>query len=172
MEGDENRSVYAILDEAARSWWYHRHLRQRGRAEEARQRERESIRSNVNYLRQSVYVSIGRHGWTAHAGNSRLSGHYPDLNAVPRLAARVGLPVLDSRSIPEDLLIQALHIPLVATEGQADSPPWNWLSKAPLAYVAAEYKKLGATVWNVPGVSEAQQLVDVARARVACPASI
>jgi hypothetical protein len=172
MEGDENRSVYAILDEAARSWWYHKRLRQRGQAEEARQRERESIRSNVHYLRESRYVSVGRHGWTAHAGSSRLSGHYPDLNAVPRLAARLGLPVLDSRTIPEDLLIQAMHIPLVATEGEPDPPPWHWLSKAPLAYVAAEYKKLGAMVWNVPGVSDSEHLADVAQARATCPTSI
>jgi hypothetical protein len=172
MEADKNRSVYAILDEVARSWWYHKHLRRRDQAEDARRRERESIRSNARYLRESVYVSIGRYGWTAHAGSSRLSGHYPDLEAVPRLAARVGLPVLDSRAIPEDLLIQALRIPPAATEGEPDPPPWNWLSKAPLAHVAAEYKKLGATVWNVPGVSDSEHLADVARGRATCPTSI
>ena len=43
--------VYRLLNADAQEWWYHQKLRAAGQAEEARKRERQSIRSAASQLR-------------------------------------------------------------------------------------------------------------------------
>lgn len=50
-------SVYSILDNEAREWWYHAKLRAEGNPREARRRERDSILRNVQTLR-TAYLAV------------------------------------------------------------------------------------------------------------------
>ena len=45
--------VYSVLNQDAKRWWYNIKLRREGRTEEARKRERDSIRDDVLRLRSA-----------------------------------------------------------------------------------------------------------------------
>jgi len=91
-------TVYSILDRQARNWWYHVELRQRGKAAEAREKERESIKNTVSALREAkesggyAIALRGRHLLFINERTSQ-SGYSPtDTVSLCRL---VGIPVLD-----------------------------------------------------------------------------
>lgn len=73
-------SVFRALRSDAREWWYHKDLRKRGQISEARQREHDSLRSNVRSLRQAIangsFLTIGRTGGAAYSpdANTSISG--------------------------------------------------------------------------------------------------
>lgn len=82
----------------ASGWWYFRQLRQQGRHAEAAAKERESIRRNVQHIREALanggWLSIGRGGATLHTSpNSRLEGIHGHTIAA---CIAAGVPTLDS----------------------------------------------------------------------------
>jgi hypothetical protein len=95
------------------------------------------------------HLSIGRAGFTLHYEHGRLSGY--DNDRVKREAIAAGLPVIDSREAPYDLLAKlVVKGPMIAV-GETPSPrPWHGFSYAPLADVAAAYRAIGAEVHNLP----------------------
>ncbi len=99
------------------------------------------------------HLSIGRGGWTLHYENCRLSGYLAD--EIKAAAIQAGVPVIDSRCAPFDVVAQlVVRGPMIAVN-QAPSPrPWGSFAYAPLAAVAAAYRAAGAEVFNVPDSPE------------------
>jgi hypothetical protein len=99
------------------------------------------------------HLSIGRGGFTLHYENARLEGY--DCDTVKAAAIRAGLPVIDSRSVPFILVAKlAVKGPMIAVNTLPSPRPWHGLSYAPLAAVAAAYRKVGADVFNIPKSDE------------------
>jgi hypothetical protein len=149
-------TVLKALRQSARRWWYHEHLRQVGEIEEARKREHDSVRSTVKGLRQCLdgrgYLTIGRGGWTLHhSRHGWTSGYGADTSGTVRAARRLGVPVIDSRTVPDDLIGLTLPAPIPAHPDmdEPDAPPWGSFAKAPLPVIEALYHRMGATLDNV-----------------------
>jgi hypothetical protein len=95
------------------------------------------------------HLSIGRGGFTLHFENARLSGYDDDV--IKAVAIAAGLPVIDSRMVPFELAAKlAVSGPMAAVNAEPSPQPWHALAYAPLAAVAAAYRKAGADVINVP----------------------
>ncbi len=146
-------TIYGILDQAARAWWYHRQLRAQGRADEARRRERESIHARVSSLNQARanggFVTMGRGGWTLHIErNHKLQGYGDLSDPVPQCAWLLGLPVLDSTTIPDEKIHLTIPLPFPQV-GAIPRAEYGSFDAAPIEVVAWMYVDLGATVRNV-----------------------
>ncbi|HEV7283321.1 MAG TPA: hypothetical protein VGN75_00590 [Kaistia sp.] len=80
-----------------------------------------------------------------------LSGYGCEAIKIQCIAA--GLPVIDSRCVAFDVVVQlTLGGPLVAVGRKPEPAPWHGLSYAPLHAVAIRYAAAGAKVWNIPSV--------------------
>ena len=107
-----------------------------------------------DYIRRALatpggHLSIGRGGFILHFENSRLSGYDDDV--IKAVAIAAGLPVIDSRMVPFELAAKlAVNGPMTAVNAEPSPRPWHALAYAPLAAVAAAYRKAGADVINVP----------------------
>lgn len=94
------------------------------------------------------YLSIGRGGFTLHFGRSRLGGY--DCDRIKQLCIAAGLPVIDSRLAPIELVIKlSCSGPMIAVDCDPDPRPWHAMSYAPLGVVAAAYRRAGAEVFNI-----------------------
>ena len=98
---------------------------------------------------QGGHLAIGRGGFTLHfKRGTTLSGYDAD-EMKGRCIAR-GLPVIDTREIPLDILtVEVIRNPLIAVDEETDPEPWGSLDMAPLAAMARRYQELGAAVFNV-----------------------
>ena len=92
------------------------------------------------------HLWIGRGCYTLHyAKGTTLSGYDVERMKVDCIAA--GLPVIDSRDLDFDLVMQlAYRSPLIAVEEPPDPQPWHVLAKAPLQHVADLYRAAGAEI--------------------------
>ena len=144
--------LYSILNDRAKRWWYHRHLREAGRAEEARRQERAQIRDDVRRLRASLecggFLINAWGGWTLHYGErQRLQSSRPGLDApIPQACLLLGIPVIDLTTIPADRINEVLKLP--SPDLLYDPEPEGGYSSyqhAPFEYVAQRYVALGAT---------------------------
>lgn len=94
------------------------------------------------------HLHIGRGGFTLHFGSSRLSGY--DCERIKTLCVTAGLPVIDSRQAPIDLVAKlAVTGPMIAVNTEADPHPWHAFAYAPLGAVAAAYRHAGAELFNI-----------------------
>ncbi|MBV8914200.1 MAG: hypothetical protein JOZ05_14315 [Acetobacteraceae bacterium] len=97
---------------------------------------------------QGGHLSIGRGGFTLHYDNARLSGY--DCDAIKAEAIAAGLPVIDSRDVPFEIVaVLAVSGPMVAVHQDPSARPWHGLAYAPLSYVAAAYRHAGAEVHHI-----------------------
>jgi hypothetical protein len=96
------------------------------------------------------HLSIGRGGYTLYfSGSSRLQGY--DCDQMKETCVARGLPVIDSRPVPFDVVWDlAVKGPMVAVGRAADVAPWGAFSCAPLQAVADAYRAAGAEVFNLP----------------------
>jgi len=100
------KTLYRLLNEDAKAWWYFRRLREWGQVAEARAKERESIRRCIEHVREAAWSS----GYLVLTEDNRfiltisnrtvLSGggtvqHYQ------RLCEYFNVPVFDLRKSPE-----------------------------------------------------------------------
>ena len=153
---EKAESVYKILDDAARSWWHHRQLREQGKHEEARVLERKSILDRVLTLRKCLenggYATNGRGGWAIHYSEwGRLEGNHPGLDQpMMRCCIRLGIPVCDSTTIPDERIFETTRLPMASTNPDREpSKGYNSFSLAPVEYVFRLYQELGATIYNL-----------------------
>jgi hypothetical protein len=103
------------------------------------------------------HLSIGRGGATLYFGNSRLQTY--DCDAIKDAAITAGLPVIDSRNAPFDLVAKlAVQGPMVAVNTDPSPRPWHGFSYAPLAAVATAYRRAGAEVFNIVANEEDEAL--------------
>ena len=96
------------------------------------------------------HLSVGRGGYTLHIGEGQtLSGY--DVDLMKQLCIEAGLPVIDSRCIPFEIVAElAISGPMVAV----GSEPHVVLSRA-FSYVSLEewvasYRAAGAEIHNMP----------------------
>jgi len=151
-----NTTLYKLLNDDAKSWWYHHRLREQGQVEEARKLEQESILNDLRHLRLAIqnngFLTVGRGGWTLHYGkHNRLQGHGCGLDdAIPQACLLLGIPVLDTTTIHDARLDETLSIPIANTdpdpEPEGGYGPWDY---APFEVVARLYATLGATIYNI-----------------------
>ncbi|MEA3376727.1 MAG: hypothetical protein U9R72_11100, partial [Chloroflexota bacterium] len=73
--GELSIAVLRLLFQDARSWWYHRCLREQGMVADARRRERHAVCRHVDDLRQATMLHVGAGGWTLYRDRGRLEGH-------------------------------------------------------------------------------------------------
>lgn len=101
------------------------------------------------------HLSIGCGGFTLHYSNGAMLSGY-DCEAIKTQCIAAGLPIIDSRCVAFDLVVQlTLGGPLVAVGREPEPAPWHGLSDAPLQAVAIRYAAAGAEIWNIPGVDTA-----------------
>ena len=94
------------------------------------------------------HLSLGRGGFVLHYDSARLSGYDCDTIKVEAIAA--GLPVIDSREVPFELVaVLAISGPMVAVNQAPSARPWHGLAYAPLSFVATAYRRAGAEVHNI-----------------------
>ena len=98
------------------------------------------------------HLEVSRFGHTLHYGRDRETDQ-GEVEELKRTCLAAGLPVIDTRDVPANLLgWLALSRPLVAVGRPADPRPWETLSFAPLRHVAKLYWDVGAEVSNMPGI--------------------
>lgn len=105
------------------------------------------------------HLGIGRGGFILHFKNSRLSGY--DCALIKQVAADAGLPVIDSRMVPFELVATlAVRGRMIAVNTEPSPRPWHGLAYAPLAAVAAAYRKARAEILNLPEDDEHGECFD------------
>jgi hypothetical protein len=156
-------TVFSLLNQDAKAWWFHKKLREQGQEEEARMKERESIRRGIHTIRGAFLYTVGRGGWTVHgktvasgAGgsvSSKLSGYGEGTLYSALLArARPSVPRVDSRCIPDSEIIRVLRLPIITNCIERQEPcdengAWGGFQYAPLGVILASYEALGAQVY-------------------------
>lgn len=113
-----------------------------------------------HYIREALtteggHLAIGRGGFTLYfARGAYLSGY--DCEAIKTACIAAGLPVIDSRALPFEVVCDlAVRGPMVAVGEPASPSPWGAFSYAPLAAVADAYRAAGAEVLNLPPAARA-----------------
>lgn len=147
------RTIYSLLDENARNWWYHRQLRDQGKAYEARIRERASILSNLAMWRTAKLLVLTPGRSTVHYGepsrSGTCSGYEPDMNL--EIARRLGVLAVDLREMSYEAVVRSISIPMPCGARDPD-PDERWGS---CSYISNEkyahfMRGLGATVYGLP----------------------
>ena len=128
-------AVLRLLFQDARSWWYHRCLREQGRVAEARRRERRTVCRHVDALRQATMLHVGPGGWTLYRDRGRLQGHGGMEDLFVQAALAAGVPVIDPTEAADGTIRALLEGP-----SPSDEPG------AALRHAQA----LGASVYNAP----------------------
>lgn len=109
---------------------------------------------------QGGHLSIGRGGFTLHYRDGAMLSGY-DCGAIKAQCIAAGLPVIDSRCVSFDVVVQlTLGGPLVAVGREPEPAPWHGLSYAPLHAIAMRYAAAGAKIWNIPGVETMPALAE------------
>lgn len=157
-----NITILKMLRADAKAWWYHRQCRERGQIAEARERERRSIRSNVEMIRKvradpDAHVFARHHGTSIYytAGEnstcSRSSYAMLEKDAAAMVCIMLGTPCIDTRLMSLTDRINAIALPMVAVNRKPD----DWISGSayrPLREVAAYYRHAGAVLYNLDDV--------------------
>ena len=113
-------------------------------------------REYVEYIARALatrggHLSIGRGGATLYFEHGWLSGCHEERIKAEAIAA--GLPVIDSRSVPLDVVWDlAVRGPMVAVGEAPSPPPYHAFAYAPLEVVLEAYRAAGAEVFNAPAV--------------------
>ena len=96
------------------------------------------------------HLAIGRGGYTQHYDRGcRLSGY--DVEPVKAACIAAGLPVIDSREVPFEVVAKlAVGGPMVAVGEEPDAAPWHALAFVPLRVLTEAYGEAGAEVHNLP----------------------
>ncbi|MBC8248111.1 MAG: hypothetical protein H8E90_00400 [Anaerolineales bacterium] len=147
--------LYGILNARTKRWWYHRQIREQGRKEEARRRERAQIRDDVVRLRAALecggFLISSWGGWVLHYGQrQRLQSSRSGLDGpIPQACLLLGIPVIDLTTIPEDRIRAVLRLPSPDLLYDPE-PPGGYRSfhHAPFDYVTRLYIDLGATLYQ------------------------
>lgn len=93
--------LYAVIDRAARGWWYYRKLRDEGKAAQARVLERMTIRSITEVVRSTLarrgHILLTENWFAVCVSPGHVvTGSTPDVwLAIGRAA---GIPVVDMRA--------------------------------------------------------------------------
>jgi len=159
MTENTHNPLYPILNADAKAWWYHRKLRDEGKIDEARRRERQSIRRHVKTLRDTIenkgWLTIAHSGqeWTLQTGpRSKVKGYGGLDSYMGKCCMLLEIPVVDMTTVPEERLIEIVNCPiphLGPSDPERPGGGWGSLDFAPVGYVFERYAEIGATVlWS------------------------
>jgi hypothetical protein len=111
--GKVTLDVLRLLFQNARAWWYHQRLREGGQVEEAREREKQSVREYAACIEEATVLHVGYRGrWTLYRrGGGGLSGRGGLTDWFVRAALRAGVPAFDTGAVPEHNLAALLRGP-------------------------------------------------------------
>ncbi|QEE37508.1 hypothetical protein FTO60_17170 (plasmid) [Octadecabacter sp. SW4] len=149
-----NIEVLRVLRADAAAWWRNRELRRSGNVEEAKRRERASIRRDLGYLRTALsnpnaYVSCGGAGTILHLGLTTVSLYAPvERFPIAHIAVWLGVPMVDIRPVKD--VIALANLPKVIMDGKVDPEPWTSSSRIPLLTYLDAAERLGARIVNYP----------------------
>lgn len=135
---------------------------------EARERiEYKNVRrrdTEFSDLRFAFLVTWGRGGHSVYMdedaqSSSTLQGYGLTPEEIAEID-RLGIPFVDTRTIPDDKILAVLSLPMWEQKlGKHDPAPWGGMSYAPVEVLAYMYRSLGATVRNItPRKPEAHEL--------------
>jgi len=147
-------NVFTAIRKDARDWWYHAKLRNEGKLKEARELENKSTRSDIDDIRKAYYVLISRGGHTIYISNCKRVEGYKGINhpsiqfMIARGVAVIDLTTIRSRHYRQYARISDIAVPPVLPDNKFGT--FNYES---LEYVAGKYKEVGATIYNVKGIS-------------------
>jgi hypothetical protein len=115
------------------------------------------------------WCSVGRGGWTLHPRvDTRVSGHGGMGSEYPQACLIMGIALIDSTTIPDSEISKVVLFPMASLT--PDDPPWGNCSFATVEVVAALYKALGATLYNIKpdwdGVKNVKKLPESVRIKV------
>jgi hypothetical protein len=154
-----NIEVLRMLRADAAAWWRYRELRRSGNVEEAKRRERASIRRDLGYLRTalsnpSAYVSCSGGGTILHLGLTTVSLYAPvERFPLAYIAVRLGVPMVDIRPVKN--VITLANLPRITMDGQIDPEPWTSSSRISLLTYIDAAERLGARIVNDPRAGRA-----------------
>lgn len=89
-------TVLRLLLQDARSWWYHRYLRERGDANAARVLERRAVCRHLDDLQNATVLLVRPGGWTLLREQGRLDGHGGRGTMFVQAALAAGVPCADT----------------------------------------------------------------------------
>lgn len=141
-------SAYTLINTDCKAWWYHRDLRERNQHEEARKRERVSIKSIVRTFREAqkytaAHMFVGKNGMLFNfSPNSRISGG--NIPFYIAMCHKFNIPVIDTRHLSSEKSLETIKIPMISNT--PDDPPYTWISYASMNYIFDRYRELGATI--------------------------
>jgi len=145
------RSIYEMLNEKAKAWWHYADLRRAGKTEEAQRHEARSLRGDFRTLAQALaskgaHLRIGRGGFTfLYADGCTVSG-YDEGKEYQKACRLLGIPVVDTRTVPNERLQSMFKLPMVAVGREPEAEPYHGFSYAPLSYYIEKVAQLGATI--------------------------
>lgn len=147
-------SVLRVLRATAASWWRHKELRRTGQAGQAQRLERETVLSDLGYLRQAAtlpnaHVICGEGGTFLHLGWTTVSTFAP-IERFPLAALEVarGTPFIDIRPVTD--VITFANLPRVARDGSVDADNSGAGRSVSLTTYIDMFEKLGAKIANDP----------------------
>ncbi len=150
-------NVFTAVRKDSRDWWYFKQLRREGKIKEAREKENKSTKNTISNIRKAYYVTVGRSGHTIYFPSEdhcthRIEGYKRIDHPEIQLMIARGVPVIDTMTINDDNIVKTLFISLIAIPPEVPEKKYGSLNRESLEWVASEYKKLGATIYNIKGV--------------------
>ena len=144
------KSVYSILNKDAKDWWYHEALRRQGNVEEARMRERDSIKRAVRNIRKAVLFRVGLGGFSMKLNDNSTLSHCSSGDQYAEILRRCRPEVPSISTVKATNLLTLCGLPMAAVHNKPDDPypsgAYSSMHYAPLGIVLACYEELGAEV--------------------------
>lgn len=160
----EHFRVARLLRLDSKVWWYHRELRQRGQAAEARTLEHKNVRDHIRMLRSAKecggFLLIGHGGAIFNfAADSRLTGI-----RNTRWITEAGILTVDLRTVPDEAKI---HIVSKWPSATVDTNPLavalagaHSLCDVRVSDLLPRYRAIGATITNDKGTDVKREAIN------------
>jgi len=147
-------NVFTAIRKDARDWWYHAKLRKEGEIQKARELENKSTRGDIDDIRKAYYVLITHGGHTIYINDCKRIEGYKGINHPSiQFMITYGIPVIDITTVNLIGCKKLIRLPLVAVPPVLPDNKFGSFNYESLEYVASKYKEVGATIYNVKGVS-------------------
>ncbi|MBK0328816.1 hypothetical protein I5535_16110 [Rhodobacteraceae bacterium F11138] len=146
--------VLRVLRATAASWWRHKELRRTAQTGQAQQLERQTVLSDLGYLRQAAtlpnaHVICGEGGTFIHLGWTTVSTLAPiERFPLAALAVARGTPFIDIRPVTD--VIAFANLPRVTRDGSVDATPSGLGRSVSLLTYVDMVEQLGASITNDP----------------------
>lgn len=155
------QSLYSLLNADTKAWWYHKKLRDQGNHTEARSRERQSILSSVETVRNAYFFSVGPYGHSIYSRTMRkyggtcsstLQGYGGVKDATIQACIRMGVPGVDITRLQDKhgYVRDVLGCPIVSDtkDEPREDGTYGSCSYAPREAIIEYWRSRGADIYN------------------------